>query len=97
MKNKIKHLAAMATMIGAVISASATAADPVKGVGTPAANRYTQALVTRMDVNRDGKVTQEEFMKFMEAEFNALDKDKSGMLETSEILNKGYFQRTIGD
>ena len=48
-----------------------------------------------MDVNRDGKVTKAEFMKFVEAEFDYLDKDKSGQLDTSEVMNKEYFSRPL--
>ena len=96
MKTTFRILAVLA-VTAAGIATPALAADAPKGVGSASANQYTQALVTRMDVNRDGKVTKDEFMKFMESEFNTLDKDKSGMLDTSEILNKGYFQRAIGD
>jgi Ca2+-binding EF-hand superfamily protein len=97
MKMQIQSLAAVAVLAAASISTSVIAADAPKGSGTAAANRYTQALITRMDVDRNGKVTKEEFMKFMEAEFNALDKDKSGMLDTTEIIDKEYFKRAISD
>ena len=100
MQKQFKSLAAFAVIAAATVAtplmaaedykeSKAPAASPNKGpVGTTSVNRYTQALINRIDANKDGKVTKEEFMKFMEAEFNALDKDKSGMLETSVVMNK---------
>jgi Ca2+-binding EF-hand superfamily protein len=38
-----------------------------------------------VDKNGDGKVSKEEFMKFMEAEFDRLDKDKDGDLDSDEL------------
>jgi hypothetical protein len=38
-----------------------------------------------MDTNKDGKITKQEWMKFMEAEFDRLDKPKTGVIDTKEI------------
>ena len=38
-----------------------------------------------MDTDKNGKVSKQEWMKFMEAEFNRLDKDKSGELTPQEL------------
>jgi Ca2+-binding EF-hand superfamily protein len=38
-----------------------------------------------MDTDKNGKISKEEWMKFMEAEFDRLDKDKSGELDVEEI------------
>ena len=35
--------------------------------------------------NEHGKITKQEWMKFMEAEFDRLDKDKSGELDAQEL------------
>lgn len=35
--------------------------------------------------NEHGKITKQEWMKFMEAEFDRLDKDKSGELDAKEL------------
>ncbi len=95
MKKQIQSIAGIAVFVAAAgISTSVVAADAAKSAaGSDGANRYTQALITKMDVNRDGKVTKAEFMKFVEAQFDFLDKDKSGQLDTSEIMNKEYFSR----
>jgi Ca2+-binding EF-hand superfamily protein len=38
-----------------------------------------------MDKDQNGKVSKQEFMSFMEAEFARLDKDKSGELDVQEL------------
>ena len=43
-------------------------------------------LLALMDTDKSGKISKQEFMKFMEAEFNRLDKDKSGELDPKELL-----------
>jgi hypothetical protein len=42
-------------------------------------------LLTLMDTDKNGKISRAEFMKFMEAEFDRLDKDKSGELDPKEL------------
>jgi hypothetical protein len=42
-------------------------------------------LLTLMDTDKNGKISKAEFMKFMEAEFDRLDKDKSGELDAKEL------------
>lgn len=42
-------------------------------------------LLLLMDTNKNGKVSREEFMAFMAAEFDRLDKDKSGELDPAEL------------
>lgn len=112
MKMQIKSLVAVAVVAAAGVSTAVVAQPdtpnykapvanpsvaPKTGVGSAAANRYTQALITRMDVDKNGTVTKAEFLKFMEAEFNALDKNKSGFLETTEMLRKEILNRTDKD
>lgn len=38
-----------------------------------------------MDTNHDGKVSRQEYMSYMEAEFDRLDKNKSGDLDINEL------------
>jgi Ca2+-binding EF-hand superfamily protein len=42
-------------------------------------------LVLLMDVDKNGKISRKEFMDFMSAEFDRLDKDKSGELDVKEL------------
>lgn len=38
-----------------------------------------------MDTDRNGQVSKEEFMRFMEKEFDLLDVNKDGVLDVSEL------------
>jgi hypothetical protein len=42
-------------------------------------------LVQLMDTDKNGKVSKEEFMRFMEAEFDLADEDKNGELDPKEL------------
>jgi hypothetical protein len=42
-------------------------------------------LLLLMDTDKNGKISKKEFMDFMSAEFDRLDKDKSGQLDVKEL------------
>jgi hypothetical protein len=42
-------------------------------------------LLLLMDTDKSGRISKEEWMKFMEAEFDRLDKDKKGQLDAKEL------------
>jgi len=42
-------------------------------------------LLLLMDADKQGKVSKQQFMKFMEAEFERLDKEKKGELDVKEL------------
>ena len=42
-------------------------------------------LLLLMDTDQSGKISKQEWMKFMEAEFDRLDKDKKGQLDVKEF------------
>lgn len=42
-------------------------------------------LLLLMDTDKNGKISKQEWMKFMEAEFDRLDKNKNGELDVKEI------------
>jgi EF hand len=42
-------------------------------------------LLLLMDAHKTGKITKQEWMQFMEAEFDRLDKNKSGELDPKEL------------
>ena len=44
-------------------------------------------LILLMDQDKNGKISKKEFLKFMEAEFSRLDKDKSGEMDVQELKN----------
>ena len=45
-------------------------------------------LVLLMETDNEGKVSKQEFMSFMEAEFNRLDKNKDGKLDVKELTRQ---------
>ena len=42
-------------------------------------------LLLLMDTDQNGKISKQEYLKFMDAEFERLDKDKSGELDVKEL------------
>ncbi|MGA2131507.1 MAG: hypothetical protein ABSH50_04255 [Bryobacteraceae bacterium] len=42
-------------------------------------------LLLLMDTDKNGKISKQEYMTFMEAEFERLDKDKNGELDVKEL------------
>jgi Ca2+-binding EF-hand superfamily protein len=42
-------------------------------------------MLLLMDTDKSGKISKNEWMKFMSAEFDRLDKDKSGELDPKEL------------
>jgi tRNA A37 methylthiotransferase MiaB len=42
-------------------------------------------LLLLMDTDKNGKISRQEYMNFMAAEFDRLDKDKSGELDVKEL------------
>ncbi|MGO9995122.1 MAG: EF-hand domain-containing protein [Steroidobacteraceae bacterium] len=45
----------------------------------------TAQLLQLMDTDKNGKVSKQEFMRFMEAEFDFADTDKNGELDPNEL------------
>lgn len=50
---------------------------------SPGESEVKQLLVL-MDANQNGKISKQEWMKFMDAEFDRLDKDQRGELDVKE-------------
>ena len=49
------------------------------------ANQDVKELLFLMDTDKCGKVSKRDWMNFMEAEFNRLDKDGNGVLDLAEL------------
>jgi Ca2+-binding EF-hand superfamily protein len=43
-------------------------------------------LLLLMDTDKNGKISKQEWMKYMEAEFDRLDKAKTGYLDVKELM-----------
>ena len=50
------------------------------------AEENVKQLLLLMDTDKNGKISKQEWMKFMEAQFDTLDKDKKGQLDRAELL-----------
>jgi Ca2+-binding EF-hand superfamily protein len=48
-------------------------------------NDNVKELLLLMDADKNGKISRDEWMKFMAMEFDRLDKDKSGALDQKEL------------
>ena len=69
--------------VGAQESNQPTTKEEAKRLA--AADRDAKRLLLLMDTDKSGKVSKEEFMKFMEAEFERLDVNKDGELDVKEL------------
>jgi len=67
-----------------LMSAHATWADDTTTKAN-AADAETKQLLLLMDQDRNGKVSKQEFMAFMDAEFTRLDTNKDGALDVYEL------------
>ncbi len=64
---------------------TAMAADKPKADKLALGEEEVKQLLLLMDTDKNGKISKEEFMQFMAAEFDRLDKDKSGELDPKEL------------
>jgi hypothetical protein len=54
-------------------------------------------LILLMDQDKNGKVSEREFMRFMKAEFKRLDRDESGELDVKELRESQIRSSTFMD
>src|ERR1700733_4289311 len=82
--------AGLLTASGAAVgTAFAQAADKPKDkveLGEP----DVKQLLLLMDADKNGKISKDEYMRYMEAEFDRLDKDKSGELDVKELTQSEF-------
>jgi Ca2+-binding EF-hand superfamily protein len=50
------------------------------------ASPHVQELLLLVDTDKNGRISKQEWMKFMEAEFDRLDKDRTGELTPQELV-----------
>jgi energy-converting hydrogenase A subunit M len=84
MKRNLVAAALMAAVSLAALHQLAPAGESAK-TANPRVDEATIALLRLMDTDKNGKVSKKEFMDFMEAEFDRLDKDKNGELDPAEL------------
>jgi hypothetical protein len=71
-------------LLAGMIAGTGIAADNTQKVaaGVPA----TKQLLLLMDTDKNGKVSKQEFMSFMSAEFDKLDINHDGELDVKELM-----------
>ena len=86
-------LLALVGATGAVVGAAFAqrAAVPKPQDKTALAEANAKELLLLMDTDKSGKISKREWMKFMEAEFDRLDKDKKGELDPKELIESRVF------
>lgn len=79
----IAVLGAAWAMLGTAVAQKATTPKPQDKLALGEAE--VKQLLLLMDTDKNGKISKQEWMKFMEAEFDRLDKDKSGDLDVNDL------------
>ena len=73
-----------------VASAASTSAYAVSRRAVAQGEKQSRQLLRLMDVDQNGRVSRQEFMQFMGAEFDRLDVDHSGELSVQELSQFHY-------
>ena len=84
-------LIAVMSATGAALAQKGSA--PAKHDKFALANENIKELLLLMDTDKSGKISKREWMNFMEAEFNRLDKDRNGELDLTELRQSGISLR----
>ena len=81
----LKSAATAAVASATILAQDANQKPAKKEKRIAAGEKEAKKLLLLMDKDQNGKVSKEEFMSFMEAEFERLDKDKNGELDVEEL------------
>jgi hypothetical protein len=79
----ITVLVATGTMLGSAAAQKASVPKPQDKLAI--GENEVRQLLLLMDTDKKGQVSKQEYMKFMEAEFERLDKKKTGELNVKEL------------
>ena len=78
----IQRMCALAVLGAAVMHAPFAAAQ-----STAPATQQSMDMMKKMDANKDGMVSKDEYMKFYEVKFETMDKNKDKMVTQEEWLS----------
>jgi hypothetical protein len=87
MLNRTKIVLVLPTtwgMVGTAVAQKAGVAKPQDKLAI--GEGEAKQLLLLVDTDKKGKVSKQEWMKFMEAEFDRLDKAKTGYLDVKELM-----------
>jgi hypothetical protein len=89
----ISALLTIGGLVRAVAAQKSTAPPPSQQRGAVVAGQAAaKQLLLLMDKNKDGKVSKEEWMNFMSAEFDRLDTNHDGFVDVKD-LEKSQIQQ----
>lgn len=71
------------------------ATTPSKPDRDAIATENVKQLLLLMDTDKNGKISKQEWMRFMSVEFDRLDTDKSGELDPHELLQSRVAVRHV--
>ena len=80
----IAMLATPWAMVGTAVAQKVAVAKPQDTVAI--GEDEAKQLLLLVDTDKKGKVSKQEWMKFMEAEFDRLDQSKTGNLDVKELM-----------
>lgn len=86
-------LAAAMLAAGPWVGSAAAVIDPPSPTSLAKGEKEAKRLLQIMDKDKNGKVSKQEFMTYMEAEFDRLDRDKSGELDVNELTPPHFAAR----
>jgi hypothetical protein len=86
----IAVLVAAAAMVGTAAGQKAT---PRPQNTLAIGEDQVRQLLLLMNIDKRGKISKQEFMGFMQAEFERLDKDKTGELDVKELTQSNLHAR----
>jgi hypothetical protein len=83
-----------------IVGTAASAQNPAQDQATKekkiaAGEAEARRLLLLMDTDKNGRVSKQEFMSFMEAEFDRLDKNKDGQLDVKELTKADVHVRSV--
>jgi hypothetical protein len=88
--------------VGAIVGTTMLAQESDQKAVSPndkkvaAGEREAKKLLLLMDTDKSGKVSKQEFMSFMEAEFERMDINNDGELDVKELTDSRVQVRTRG-
>jgi sulfatase maturation enzyme AslB (radical SAM superfamily) len=80
----IMAVTTLLAMVGTTVAAQ-KAPTPKAQDNVAVGETEVKQMLPLMDQDKDGKVSKQDFMKFMEAEFDRLDKTKEGKLDVKKL------------
>jgi len=85
----VAALLTLAVMVGNPVQRQSTGSPKASVISkekrVAAGEEYAKRLLLLMDTDKNGKVSKQEFMSFMEKEFDRLDTKKDGKLDVKEL------------